>query len=287
MNATARLVAVRRGMLGMDDWTIDLTGPFLGRRAVLMAGLGLCATLGCGMMSPGFAKPVPAKVKGDMDDPYKLPRANYSKFAPEFRRAEIGYAGRHRPGTIIVDTAARQLWYVMEGKRAIRYGCAVGRDGFRWAGVADIGRKVMWPKWTPPKEMIERSPEKAKWKNGMPGGPENPLGARALYLYQNGNDTLFRIHGTNEPGSIGKKASSGCIRMLNQDIVDLFSRAPIGTRVLVLAEGVGAHEREAFGFESGRRAVAGGLRGRQRPAGRVGSHPRARSCRRYRGRARA
>ena len=174
----------------------------------------------------------------DENDPYPLPPFDYKKLPEAFRRVELAYTGRHRPGTIIVDTAARQLTYVLQGKRAIRYGCAVGRDGFRWAGLADVARKVMWPKWTPPKEMIERSPEKAKWKNGMPGGPDNPLGARAMYLYQNGNDTLFRIHGTTEPLSIGKNASSGCIRMVNQDVKDLFSRVPVGTRVLVMAEGV-------------------------------------------------
>jgi lipoprotein-anchoring transpeptidase ErfK/SrfK len=96
----------------------------------------------------------------------------------------------------------------------------------------------MWPRWTPPKEMIARNPEKAKWANGMPGGPDNPLGARALYLFQNGADTLYRIHGTTEPLSIGKNASSGCIRMVNQDVIELFALTPIGTRVVVLAEGV-------------------------------------------------
>lgn len=175
---------------------------------------------------------------GDIDDPFPLPPFDYNKLPPPFRRTAIAYAGRHRPGTIIVDTSARQLTMVLEGGQAIRYGCAVGRDGFRWAGLADVGRKVMWPRWTPPKEMIERSPEKAKWKDGMPGGPQNPLGARALYLVQNGADTLYRIHGTNEPMSIGKRASSGCIRMLNQDIKEVFSYSPIGTRVLVMSEGV-------------------------------------------------
>jgi lipoprotein-anchoring transpeptidase ErfK/SrfK len=172
------------------------------------------------------------------DDPFPLKPFDYKKLPPDYRRAVVPYSGRHRPGTIIVDTAARQLYFIQGGGKAIRFGCAVGRDGFRWAGVADVGRKVMWPRWTPPKEMIERSPEKAKWKNGMPGGPENPLGARALYLYQNGGDTLFRIHGTNEPLSIGKNASSGCIRMVNQDVKELFDRTPVGTRVLVMAEGV-------------------------------------------------
>jgi len=172
------------------------------------------------------------------DDPYPLPKFDYSKLPEPFRPAVVNYSGRQWPGTIIVDTQARQLYLVLQGGKAMRWGCAVGRDGFRWAGLADVGRKVMWPRWTPPKEMIARSPEKAKWANGMPGGPDNPLGARALYLFQNCNDTLYRIHGTTEPLSIGKNASSGCIRMVNQDAVELYRRVPIGSRVVVLAEGV-------------------------------------------------
>jgi lipoprotein-anchoring transpeptidase ErfK/SrfK len=173
----------------------------------------------------------------DENDPYPLPPFDYKKLPKPFRRTTVEYTGRHRPGTIIVNTSDRQLYLVLEGGQAIRYGCAVGKDGFRWAGLADVSRKVMWPRWTPPKEMIERHPEKAKWADGMPGGPDNPLGARALYLFQNGNDTLFRIHGTTEPLSIGKNASSGCIRMVNQDVVDLYARAPVGTRVIVMVEG--------------------------------------------------
>ena len=172
-----------------------------------------------------------------VDDPFPLPPFDESKLPAAFRRTVIPYTGRQRPGTVIVDTGARQLSLILEGGQALRFGCAVGKDGFRWAGLADISRKVMWPRWTPPKSMIERSPEKAKWANGMPGGPDNPLGARALYLFQNGIDTLYRIHGTVEPMSIGKNASSGCIRMVNQNVVELYRRVPIGSRVIVLAEG--------------------------------------------------
>lgn len=172
------------------------------------------------------------------DDPFPLPPFDYSKLPAPLRPATVAYTGRQLPGTIIVDTPNRQIYLVLQGGQAMRWGCAVGKDGFRWAGLADIGRKVMWPRWTPPKEMIARSPEKAKWANGMPGGPDNPLGARALYLFQNGQDTLYRIHGTTDPMSIGKNASSGCIRMVNQDVEELYRRVPIGTRVVVLAEGV-------------------------------------------------
>jgi lipoprotein-anchoring transpeptidase ErfK/SrfK len=204
-----------------------MTTPVITRRTLLAGAGGLAASLVAG---PAFADAT--------DDPYPLPKFDYRKLPEPFRPAVVDYKTRQWPGTVIVDTGARQLYLVLEGGQALRFGCAVGRDGFRWAGLADIGRKVMWPKWTPPKEMIERSPEKAKWANGMPGGPDNPLGARALYLFQNGNDTLYRIHGTTEPLSIGKNASSGCIRMVNQDVVELYRRVPVGSRVVVLAEGV-------------------------------------------------
>jgi lipoprotein-anchoring transpeptidase ErfK/SrfK len=191
-------------------------------------------------MTVGFAISLPklAEAVENSDDPFPLPPFNYKKLPQEFRPAIVDYKSRQWPGTVIVETSARQIYLVLEGGKAMRWGCAVGRDGFRWAGLADVSRKVMWPKWTPPKDMIERSPEKAKWANGMPGGLDNPLGARALYLYQNGNDTLFRIHGTTEPLSIGTNASSGCIRMVNQDVIELYRRVPIGSRVLVMAEGV-------------------------------------------------
>ena len=137
-------------------------------------------------------------------------------------------------GTVIVDTHSRALFYVDQPGIAIRYGVAVGKEGYDWAGVATIGRKLEWPSWTPPRSMIRRKPELARWANGMPGGGENPLGARALYLFANNRDTLFRIHGTNEPWSIGTAASSGCIRMLNEEVSDLYARVRIGTKVIVL-----------------------------------------------------
>ena len=210
--------------------TVEVKTNILGiSRRRLLAGL----TVGFAVGLPKLAEAVE-----NSDDPFPLPPFNYKKLPQEFRPAIVDYKSRQWPGTVIVDTSARQIYLVLEGGKAMRWGCAVGRDGFRWAGLADISRKVMWPKWTPPKDMIERSPEKAKWANGMPGGLDNPLGARALYLYQNGNDTLFRIHGTTEPLSIGTKASSGCIRMVNQDVIELYRRVPIGSRVLVMAEGV-------------------------------------------------
>jgi lipoprotein-anchoring transpeptidase ErfK/SrfK len=146
----------------------------------------------------------------------------------------VEYSTPEKPGTIIVDTAERWLYHVLDGETSKRYGVAVGKDGYQWAGVAAIGRKEEWPVWTPPADMIERKPELAKFADGMPGGPDNPLGARALYLFESDRDTLMRIHGTNEPESIGSAASSGCIRMLNEEVSELYDHAEIGTKVIVL-----------------------------------------------------
>lgn len=149
-----------------------------------------------------------------------------------------------RPGTVVVDPGDRYLYLVREGGVALRYGVGVGRQGFAWSGTATVHHAGKWPRWVPPAEMIKRDPRAAAYASGMPGGLDNPLGARALYLFQGGRDTLYRIHGTNEPDSIGKAVSSGCIRLFNQDIIDLYDRVPEGTMVIVLPasapEGEGA-----------------------------------------------
>lgn len=160
-------------------------------------------------------------------------RANW-KILPQYKRQVVSYQTAESPGTIIVDTESRHLYLVEEGGKATRYGIGVGREGFAWSGTATIKRKAEWPRWTPPASMIARQPELVKYAGGMDGGIGNPLGARALYLYQGDRDTLYRLHGTNEPWSIGKAVSSGCIRLLNDDIVDIYNRAPAGTRVVVL-----------------------------------------------------
>ena len=166
---------------------------------------------------------------------YEIVPANLKKIPAPFRKQLVNYPGGEWPGTLIVDPEHRHLYHVLENQQAIRYGVGVGREGFSWAGEAKIGMKRRWPRWLPPIEMVERDEKAAKWVNGMPGGPENPLGARALYLYANGADTLYRIHGTNDPSSIGKALSSGCIRLLNQDIADLYLRVPVGSKVIVLS----------------------------------------------------
>lgn len=173
---------------------------------------------------------------GDMpDETFPLPATDISEVNPRFLRQEVAYPTREAPGTIVVDTDNRFLYLVREDGRAIRYGIGVGKQGMSWRGRATVARKAAWPRWTPTPAMIARDPEKnGPWAGGMPSGLDNPLGARALYLYQGDRDTLYRIHGTSEPWSIGKSVSSGCIRLFNQDIIDLHSRVPTGTAVVVL-----------------------------------------------------
>ncbi len=149
---------------------------------------------------------------------------------PNLRRQEVNFVTKEPPGTLVVDTPNTYLYYVLGGGRAIRYGVRVGRDGFTWTGTQKISRKAEWPDWHPPTEMIERQPYLPRF---MAGGPGNPLGARAMYL----GSTVYRIHGTNQPSTIGKFVSSGCIGMLNDDVSDLFDRVKVGTRVVVLPGG--------------------------------------------------
>jgi lipoprotein-anchoring transpeptidase ErfK/SrfK len=155
------------------------------------------------------------------------------KVAAQYRPRTVKFETTEAPGTIIIESDKKFLYLILEGGKARRYGVGVGKDGFRWAGTATIKRKAKWPKWTPTKEQIERVPNYKQWADGYPGGPYNPLGARALYLYDGDKDTQYRIHGTTEPFTIGKRVSSGCLRMLNVDVADLFERVPIGTKVIV------------------------------------------------------
>jgi lipoprotein-anchoring transpeptidase ErfK/SrfK len=156
---------------------------------------------------------------------------------PKFDRTLVRFRTSEKPGTIIIDTDKKFLFYVLPDFQAIRYGVGVGREGFGWSGQVRVGRKSEWPTWTPPAEMIERDPTLVKFASGMPGGLDNPLGSRALYLYEGNKDSLYRIHGTNEPWSIGHNVSSGCIRMLNEDVEDLYERVGSGTPVFVIQNG--------------------------------------------------
>lgn len=169
------------------------------------------------------------------DEKFPLARVPLDKIKPELRRREVDYETPHPAGTIVVDTPARRLYYVLGEGKAMRYAVGVGRNGYSLAGWAHVGRKAEWPNWTPSPNMIRKHPEKnLKYAGGVPGGPNNPLGARAMYLYQNGHDTMFRIHGTNQPQSIGLAMSSGCVRMMNHDVIDLYGRVEVGDRVFVI-----------------------------------------------------
>lgn len=170
-----------------------------------------------------YAAPVaPAQASAQEPD-YRVSQ----EMDPQYQRQEVAFEGPQRPGTIVVDTASKHLFLVQAGHRAIRYGIGVGRPGFAWSGLKTVSRKAEWPDWIPPAEMLARRPDLPRH---MAGGPANPLGARALYL----GSSLYRIHGTNEPGTIGRNVSSGCIRMMNEDVIDLYERVPVGTRVEVL-----------------------------------------------------
>ena len=165
------------------------------------------------------------------DGQFQIRKVNLEKIDPSFHRQLVPFTHHEQPGTLVIDAKNHFLYLLREGNTAIRYGVGVGREGFSWSGTASVGRKAEWPDWIPPKEMLLRQPELPE---RMPGGPENPLGARALYLFVGNKDTLYRIHGTREPWTIGKNVSSGCIRLLNEEVADLYLRTPIGTRVVVL-----------------------------------------------------
>jgi lipoprotein-anchoring transpeptidase ErfK/SrfK len=198
--------------------------------------------------------PAFAIVETQIYDPQKRTWVNYDQRtaeryyrkhgqAPEdFQRQVVTFRTAEEPGTIIIDGDRHYLYYVLPDFQAIRYGIGVGRDGFGWAGIVEVGRKAEWPTWTPPAEMVARDPNAAKYKDGMPGGPENPLGARAMYLYVGGQDSIYRIHGTHQPWSIGLNISSGCIRMVNEDVIDLYERVDVGTRVIVLMQGAALYK---------------------------------------------
>jgi lipoprotein-anchoring transpeptidase ErfK/SrfK len=202
-----RCAGVAVVMVGAGLWTADA-------RAQVVA---MASEQSAGSSAPRAMSPADAVAAAEVADiPARL------------RRQQVDYPTTEAPGTIVVDTPSTYLYFVLGGGKAIRYGIGVGRDGFTWSGAKTIERKSEWPDWLPPADMIQRQPYLPRF---MAGGPGNPLGARAMYL----SGTVYRIHGTNKPSSIGKHVSSGCIRMLNEDVIDLYGRTRIGTRVVVLA----------------------------------------------------
>lgn len=209
-----------------------------GLAVVFMAVLSACvpdpAMIEAGLAKPPEPKPVAGAYISTMDSGFEVPALPEEEIPTQFRRQEVYFPTEEVPGTIIINPAEKTLHYVTGPNVAIRYGIAVGRAGFEWSGVAEVTEKKTWPTWTPPPEMIARDPKLAKWEKGQPGGPTNPLGARAIYLTTNGVDYGYRIHGTPEWKSIGRNASSGCIRMINQDVIDLYNRVQGGEKVVVL-----------------------------------------------------
>lgn len=186
------------------------------------------------VMAPAPDPALVAMYASRKDGDKTLPAIDVAAFHRGLLRSEVDYPTTEAPGTVIVDPSGPFLYLVEAGGRATRYGIAVGREGFGWSGTGTIARRAKWPTWTPPPEMIARDPHVARWKDGQPGGVTNPLGARALYINFGDADSGYRIHGTNAPRSIGWAASSGCFRMLNQDVIDLYERVPAGAKVIVL-----------------------------------------------------
>lgn len=167
-------------------------------------------------------------------EPFPIPAVDLRRLNHEYFRQLVDYPTSERPGTVVVDTHSRVLYLTLASDKAIRYGVGIGRAGYAWAGRGEIRYKKAWPTWTPPAEMIKRQPELEEYRNGMPPGLDNPLGARALYIFQNGADTLYRVHGNGDVTSIGQSVSSGCIRLLHQDVIDLYNRVPEHTPIVVI-----------------------------------------------------
>ncbi len=216
---------------------VRLSATTLTRRS-FVAGIPLVAAACVSPGGTGVGGPWKAMSYADMYGPvvegtHRIPAIDTTTINPAFLRSEVSWTGAEAPGTIVVDPKARYAYLIQPGGRALRYGVGVGREGFAWNGNATVGAKREWPKWFPPKEMIDREPRLEPYREGMEPGIANPLGARALYLYEGKKDTLYRLHGTNEPKSIGTAASSGCIRLFNQDIIDLYGRVEMNAPVVV------------------------------------------------------
>ncbi|WP_181703881.1 L,D-transpeptidase [Chthonobacter albigriseus] len=209
----------------------------LNRRSFLIgsaASVGVLGLAGC-MSSDARLRREAAAMYGPVpDDKFPIPATDISKVKPKYFRQTVRYETDEAPGTIIIDPSNYHVYRVEGGGKATRYGANVGRQGFLWSGNAYVGRKAEWPTWTPPKEMIEREPRAAKYAGGMPGGPDNPLGARTLYLYQDGVYTLYTIYASRYPETIGTNLTSGCTGLMTQDMIHLYDQTPVDTKVIVL-----------------------------------------------------
>ena len=232
-----RKAITNRRMIDAGDGSWGARTGRLDRRSFLSgaaAGLGVVGLGGC-MATDGMSLAEAEKMYGLVDDKkFKIPAADISKVDPKYWRRTVRFETKEAPGTIIVDPGKYYVYRIEGDGNATRYGANVGREGFLWSGDAYVGRKAEWPIWTPPKEMIKRQPEAAKYAGGMAPGLDNPLGARTLYLYQNGRYTLYTIYSTSDPETIGTNLTSGCTGLLTQDMIDLYERTPVKTKVVVL-----------------------------------------------------
>ncbi|WP_313613893.1 L,D-transpeptidase [Agrobacterium sp.] len=210
----------------------------MNRRDILVSAMGMAAFAAVSVPATQAAPLVGRTLKPAVNTDIQPVAIQKKQVDEKYKRRVVRLSTSETPGTIIVDTNNKFLYFVESKNRATRYGIGVGRDGFGWSGVVKVGRKAEWPTWTPPAEMRRREAAKGRILPAVQkGGEDNPLGARALYLYQGGRDTIFRIHGTNQPWTIGQNMSSGCIRMMNKDVEHLYARAGIGTKVIVVGPG--------------------------------------------------
>ncbi len=220
-----------------EEAPLGLASGRLNRRSFLVgsaAGLGAAGLAGC-VSSDDLMRAEAAKLYGPVpNDKFAIPAVDISRVDPRYFRQKVRYDSKEAPGTIIVDPGKFHLYRIEGDGMATRYGANVSRPGFLWSGEVYVGRKAEWPTWTPPKEMIARQPEARKYAGGMPGGLENPLGARVLYLYKNGVYTVYTIYSTSDPDTLGQGITSGCTGLLSQDMLDLYSRTPVKTKVVML-----------------------------------------------------
>ncbi|MFN3890957.1 MAG: L,D-transpeptidase [Beijerinckiaceae bacterium] len=227
----------RKMMMGREAAHAAARPDLLNRRSFLVGSavsLGAVGLAGCAT-TDDLARMEARALYGPVDDKkFPIPAADISKVDPKYFRKRVRYDSKEAPGTIIVDPSNYFVYRIEGDGEATRYGANVGRQGFLWHGDAYVGRKAEWPIWTPPAEMIKRQPEAAKWARGMPPGLENPLGARTLYLYQNGRYTLYTIYASSAPETIGTNLTSGCTGLLTQDMIHLYDRTPVKSKVVVL-----------------------------------------------------
>jgi lipoprotein-anchoring transpeptidase ErfK/SrfK len=235
-------IMVRDGEIGTADEMGDAGLPKLrperlNRRSFLFgsaASVGVLGLAGCMSTDASLRREAAALYGPVPDEKFPIPATNISKVDPKYFRQTVRYESDEAPGTIIIDPGNYHVYRIEGEGNATRYGVNVGRQGFLWSGNAYVGRKAEWPTWTPPKEMIQREPRAAEYAGGMPGGPDNPLGARTLYLYQNGVYTLYTIYASRYPETIGTNLTSGCTGLLTQDMIHLYDRTQVDTKVIVL-----------------------------------------------------